>query len=225
MRLRFMTFVVVVASACNGTHPSAPTGLAAPPSFRQHFSGVVLTEDGQPVPAATVSWRSPGGPAIATTDGNGFYDLTVDQSESWAGTFAQVTHALYDDTYVEVDWVPGQTDVTHNFRLYRSITLAAGESTHLTITPENSLCTSDEVSFVCRIAHVTVPTRSTLVLDTIANDPSNTFWLSTGDLEAFQKVTHLSISINAATTVVVRVLRPGDIAGGGFTLKTALAPE
>ena len=103
------------------------------------------------------------------------------------------------------------------------MTLAAGESVHLAITPDNSVCESDEVSFVCRIVHVTVPTSGTLVLDAIADDPSNTFWLSIGDLESFQKVTHLSTSIDTATTVVVRVLRPPNIAGGGFTLKTALA--
>ena len=121
-------------------------------------------------------------------------------------------------------WRPSQTDVTQNFRLYRSVTLAAGESVHLAITPDNSWCTSDEVSFVCRIVHVTVPTSGTLVLDAIADDPSNTFWLSIGNLEAFQKVTHLTTSIDTATTVVVRVLRPSNIAGGGFTLTTALAP-
>jgi hypothetical protein len=42
---------------------------------------------------------------------------------------------------------------------------------------------SEEVSFVCRIVHVTVPTSGTLVLDAIADDPANTFWLSIGDLE------------------------------------------
>jgi hypothetical protein len=89
-----------------------------------------------------------------------------------------------------VPWRPSQTDVTQNFRLYRSVTLAAGESVHLAITPDNSWCTSDEVSFVCRIVHVTVQTSGTLVLDDIADDPSNTFWLSIGDLESFQKVTH-----------------------------------
>jgi hypothetical protein len=238
MKPRFMIFVVVVASACNRTQPSAPSApaslsgcfagiLASCLLVTRHFSGVVLTEDGGPVPAATVSFQPSGTPRNeehATTDGNGSYQLTLDQPASWAGTHARVTQALYEDTAVVVPWLPSQTDVTQNFRLYRSVTLAAGESVHLAITPDNSWCTSDEVSFVCRIVHVTVPTSGTLVLDTIANDPSNTFWLSIGDLEAFQKVTHLSTSINTATTVVVRVLRPPNIAGGGFTLKTALAP-
>ena len=228
MKPRFMIVVVVVASACNRTQPSAPSGVSPVQLVTRHFSGVVLTEDGGPVPAATVSFQPSGTPRNeehTTTDGNGFYQLTLDQSASWAGTHARVTQALYEDTAVVVPWLPSQTDVTQNFRLYRSVTLAAGESVHLAITPDNSWCTSDEVSFVCRIVHVTVPTSGTLVLDAIADDPSNTFWLSIGDLESFQKVTHLSTSIDTATTVVVRVLRPPNIAGGGFSLKTALAPQ
>jgi hypothetical protein len=50
----------------------------------------VLTEDGGPVPAATVTFTpgSPGGWANATTDGNGFYQMALDQPVtrplSWA---------------------------------------------------------------------------------------------------------------------------------------------
>ena len=177
------------------------------------------------MPAATVSFTpgTTGGWANATTDGNGSYQLTLDQPASWAGTHARVTKALYEDTAVVVPWLPSQTDVTQNFRLYRSVTLAAGESAHLAITPDNSVC-GEEGEFLCRKIHVTVPSSGTLVLDTIADDPSNTFWLAIGDVDSFQTVTHLSTSIDTATSVIVRVLRPPNTAGGGFTLKTALAP-
>src|SRR5712691_8042292 len=143
---RFTMFVVVVASACNRTQPSAPTYVPSPGQLvTRHFSGVVLTEDGGPVPAATVTFTpgSPEGWANATTDGNGFYQMALDQPASWAGTHARVTHALYEDTAVVVPWLPSQTDVTQNFRLYRSVTLAAGESAHLALTPDNSTCTGD----------------------------------------------------------------------------------
>ena len=127
--------------------------------------------------------------------------------------------------------MPGQTDVTKNFRMYRSMTLAAGESAHLAITPDNSLC-SDQEGYhesLCRRVHLNVPSSATLVLDTIADDPSNTFWLSNGDVvpSPFQTVTHVSRSMDTATTVVVLIFqpRPWNIAGaGGFTLKTALTP-
>jgi hypothetical protein len=226
MKRRFMIFVVVVASACNRTPPSAPSGVPPVQLVTRHFSGVVLTEDGGPVPAATVTFTpgNPGGWANATTDGNGFYQMALDQPASWAGTHARVTQALYEDTAVVVPWLPSQTDVTQNFRLYRSVTLAAGESAHLAITPDNSLCTGDSLGFVCRTVHVTVPSSGTLVLDTIADDPSNTFWLAIGDVDSFQKVTHLSRSMDTATTVVVMVLRPDNIVAGSFTLETAFAP-
>jgi len=230
MKRRFMIFVVVVAWACNRTQPSAPTGVPPVQLVTRHFSGVVLTEDGGPVPAATVSFQPSGTPRNeehATTDGHGFYQLTLDQPASWAGTHARVTQALYEDTAVEVPWLPSQTDVTKNFRLYRSVTLAAGESAHLAITPDNSWCTGENLGFLCRTVHVTVPSSGTLVLDTIADDPSNTFWLSIGDFVQYpvQNVTHLSRSVDTATTVVVLVVRPGNIAvAGGFTLKTAFAP-
>jgi hypothetical protein len=150
--------------------------------------------------------------------------MALNQPASWAGTHARVTQALYEDTAVVVPWLPSQTDVPQNFRLYRSVTLAAGESAHLAIAPDNSLCTGDSLGFLCRKVHVTVPSSGTLVLDTIADDPSNTFWLAIGDVDSFQKVTHLSRSMDTATTVVVMVLRPDNIVAGSFTLETAFAP-
>ena len=230
MKRRFTMFVVVVASACDRTQPSAPTYVPSPVQLvTRHFSGVVLTEDGGPVPAATVSFQPSGTPRNeehATTDGNGSYQMGLDQPASWAGTHATVSHPLYDDTVNKlVPWATVRTDVTQNFRLYRSA-LAAGESAHLAITPDNSAC-GEEGEFLCRKIHVTVPSSGTLVLDTIADDPSNTFGLSIGDFVQYpvQNVIHLSRSVDTATTVVVLVVRPGNIAvAGGFTLKTAFAP-
>jgi hypothetical protein len=240
MKRRFMLFIVVVASACNRTQPSAPSYVAPPvPFVTRHFGGVVLTEDGRPVPAATVSFPSRlassnylNGAVNATTDGNGSYLQAVDQPASWSGVIARATQTLYENTVVEVDFMPGQTEVTHNIRLYQSTNLAAGESAHLAITRDNSLCVDDddELTFLCRAVHVTVPSSGTVMLDTIADDPSNMFWLSIGDSiqSPFQQVSHVSRSVDTATTVVVLVLGSltrGNVAvTGGFTLKTAFAP-
>jgi hypothetical protein len=224
-----MMFVVVVASACH--QPSAPTYVPPPvPFVTRHFSGVVLTEDGQPVPGATVSMNT-----TATTDGNGFYRLTLYEPAPWAGGYAKVTHPLYENTVTLVGIDPAQTDVTKNFRLFRSVTLVAGESAHLAITPDSSLCDgADEYTeFLCRKVHVTVPSSGTLVLEAIGDDPSNPFWLWIGDIQnSFQNVTHLSTSMDTATTVVVLVLTREVClcmwrnvgVPGGFTLKTAFAP-
>jgi hypothetical protein len=225
---RFLIFVVVVVAACNGTHPSAPTGGSPAqngPYFTRHFKGVVLTEDDHPVPAATVKI---GSSLTATTDGNGVYQLDLSEPAQWLGEWGWVTHTLYEDTEKGVRYAPGQTDVTQNFRLYRSMTLAAGDSAHLAITPDNSVCTNDDDVYICRKVHVSVPSGGTLVLDTIADDPSNTFWLLSLDdyfHDATPKDTHLSSYMDTAKTVVVLVLRPENIGvAGGFTLKTAFAP-
>src|SRR5712691_4081763 len=132
MKRRFMMFIVVVASACNRTQPSAPTWVPPIQLVTRQFSGVVLTDDGRPVPAATVWFlRSTTGTPYgtghfdevnATTDGSGFYQLAWDQPASWTGTRARVTQPLYEDTVAEVPYMAGQTEVTQNLRLYRSVT-------------------------------------------------------------------------------------------------------
>jgi hypothetical protein len=71
-----------------------------------------------------------------------------------------------------------------------------------------------------------VPASGTLALDTIADDPSTTFWLLSAEdyfKDAIPNATHLSSHLDAGTTFAVLVLRPPNIAvGGGFTLKTTL---
>jgi hypothetical protein len=222
-----MMLIVVVASACSGTHPSAPTSVPPPGQNPQnplyvtrHFSGVVLTEDGRPVVGA------------AATDGNGFYQEALYQPAAWTGCpQARVTHPLYEDTEDAMGWDPGQLDVTRNFRLYQSVTLTAGASVHLVMTRDNALCSDDDVTVRrCRKVHVTVPSSGTLVLDTLPDDASLTFWLSIGTSSGYflqdrdQTVTHVSRSITTATTVVVLVSRPWNTTvAEGFTLNTALA--
>jgi hypothetical protein len=64
------------------------------------------------------------------------------------------------------------------------------------------------------------------VLDTIADDPSNAFSLMIGDFPDYPVHTHVSRSIDTATTVVVVVSGPPKIGGGGvggFTLKTVVS--
>jgi hypothetical protein len=74
-----------------------------------------------------------------------------------------------------------------------------------------------------------VPSSGTLVLDTVADDPSNTFGLLSFEdfgADVVPKVNHLSIQMDTAAPIVVLVLRPERtvVAAGGFTLKTAFAP-
>jgi hypothetical protein len=105
--------------------------------------------------------------------------------------------------------------------------MTAGQSAHFPLTSDNSRA-GDNFEFLVRWVHITVPWSGTLVLDTIPNDPSNTCWVLRGDPP--NPMQHVSISIDAATTIVVTVgVCDTDLCSvrsmtGGFTLKTALAP-
>jgi hypothetical protein len=140
-----------------------------------------------------------------------------------------VRHPLYDDTAnITVPWALNQTDLTKNFRLYRYV-MTAGQSAHLALTSDNTRLVGENFEFLVRLVHITVPSRGTLVLDTIPDDPSNTFWVLS-DTDPPNLMQHVSISIDAATTIIVNVgvcdtdLCSGRSMTGGFTLKTAFAP-
>jgi hypothetical protein len=130
------------------------------------------------VPDARVEVVVSASPA-AVTDGNGYFDLaaTLLVSGHVFGTGVTITKAGYEDTHT---WAAGLNDVTQDFRLYPIMNMAAGEAAHLAITPDNSLCGIEE-EFRCRTVHVVMPSSGTLVLDTIAEDPSNAFWIVIGD--------------------------------------------
>jgi hypothetical protein len=228
---------LLLAAACGGDRtaaPSAPTPAASnaspavPPrtSVTRHLNGLVLDENGMPVPGARVEMYS-ASPA-AVTDDNGYYDLAAMLlvSGNVFGTDMTIAKGGYEDTH---SWVAGLNDVTQNFRLYRIVNIAAGQAVHLAITPDNSLCGFEE-EFRCRTVHVVMPSSGTLVLDTIADDPSNAFWIVIGERfniqYPFHGVTHMSISANERSAATVQILRPWQASSApqGFTLQTSLTP-
>src|SRR6266849_2110049 len=130
----------VLAAACSSNRtttpsPSAPvqSPLPAPvpaPTTTRQISGRVLDEDGIPLSGATVA--IPGSPASssspAVTDGNGFYhtSATVPAPPSLTfGTEVTITKAGYEDTH---GWAAGTGDTTQDFRLYRIMSITAGEA-------------------------------------------------------------------------------------------------
>jgi hypothetical protein len=227
---------LMLAAACGGdptAAPSAPTPVASNPSsapqpptpVTRHLNGLVLDESGMPLPGARVEvFSASSSPAV--TDGNGYYDLAAMLMVSGHvfGTDVTITKAGYEDTHA---WVPGLDDLTQDFRLYRIMNITAGQSVHLAITPDNSLCGFEE-EFRCRTLHVVAPSSGTLVLDTIADDPSTAFWIVIGDRfnvqYPFRGVIHISVSMNEQSTATVQILRPwqAPLAPQGFMLETSL---
>ena len=71
-------------------------------------------------------------------------------------------------------WAAGTGDTTQDFRLYRIISITAGETVHSALTSDNSLCGFEE-EFRCRAVHVLVPSSGTLSIPSRAvADSSNT---------------------------------------------------
>jgi len=176
------------------------------------------------VPGARIQvFSSSSSPVV--TDGNGYYDLAAALlvSGNVFGNDVTITKAGYEDTHA---WVPGLDDMMQDFGLYHVLTLAAGDSVHLAINPDNSLCGLDE-EFRCRTIRVVMPSSGMLALETIADDPANAFWLAIGESFQFQYPfalrTQISTSMDAGSTVPVQVLRPWQAppAPQGFTLKTS----
>lgn len=226
---------IVLAGACSGHPAPAPSAPSPAPNPSQpprpsptpvtrHLNGVVRDENGVPVPGARLEmFASSSAPVV--TDGNGYYDMAAALLVSGQvfGNELTITKAGYETTHA---WVPGLDDTTQDFRVYHVLTLAAGDSVHLAIDPDNSLCGLDD-EFRCRTIRVVMPSSGTLALETIADDPSNAFWLAIGESFQFQYPfalrTQISTSMAAGSTVPVQVLRPWQAppAPQGFTLKTS----
>jgi hypothetical protein len=226
--------VVVTMLSCGGSAPGGPVAPSAttapspppraplPPPTTRLLTGVVTDgDDGTPVANATVTQPfPPSSPAI--TDGAGSYVLSTTLATGDVGTFVFISKPGYDDTH---GWADGRADGRHDFRLYRPVTVTAGESAHVAITADSSMCGFD-FEYRCRLVHVRVPSSGTLILQTAADNSASPLWLLIGsDVVQYpvQAVTHLESSATAGAVVTVLIFRPWNPAPNDTgTLRTAL---
>jgi hypothetical protein len=234
-----VVIAILVAAACSkspttpsapspaGTSSPPPSPLPPPPTTTRQISGRVISEDGTPVDGATVVLDDGFGQfsAPVVTAGNGFYQASARVQLPpfhYFGTQALITRSGYEETD---GWAPGTTDTTQDFRLYRPLTVTAGDAVHLAISPDNSLC-GFELEFRCRAIHIQAPTSGTIALDTMADDPANVFWILVGrpvDIQyPFTGTTHAVISVTAGSSALIQIMRPWVIPTlQEFTLKTS----
>ena len=149
---------IVPAVACSGQPAPAPSAPSPAPNpsrppqpsptpVTRHLNGVVRDENGVPVPGARLA-MFPSSSSPVVTDGNGYYDMAAALlvSAQAFGNEVTITKAGYEDTHA---WVPGLDDRMQDFRVYHVLTVAAGDSVHPAIDPDNSLCGFDD-EFRCR---------------------------------------------------------------------------
>jgi hypothetical protein len=227
---------IFLATACSDNHtttPAAPsqvqTSSPAPVQTRQ-INGRVLDEDGKSIEGArVVVWDGFAGvySAPVLTDGSGVFQAS-------ATVYPPPFHDYGDEVLISKNgyegtdgWVPGTTDVTQDFLLYRPLTVTAGEAVHLTLGPENSLC-GWEIEFRCRPIYIRAPTSATVVLDTVPDDPASAFWIFAGgpyDMQyPFVGTTHNAVLVSAGSSALIQVMTGWVSAPYGFTLKTSRTP-
>jgi hypothetical protein len=161
------------------------------------------------------------------TDGSGAFQVSAAVYPPPADDYGNevvITRNGYEATD---GWVPGTTDVTQDFLLYRPLTVTAGEAVHLTIGPDNSLC-GWEIEFRCRPIHIRAATSGTVVLDTVPDDPGFAFWIIVGgpyDMQyPFVGTTHNAVLVSEGSSALIQVMTGWVSAPYGFTLKTSRIP-
>jgi hypothetical protein len=161
------------------------------------------------------------------TDGDGGYTLSGVATGDF-GTFVSISKPGYEDMHA---WVDGRNDVRHDFRLYRPVTINAGESARtVCLIPESAHGTNAASAVMAGMrAPAGVPSTGTVILETAADNPADPLWLLIGsDVGNYpvQMVTRLETSATAGAIVTVMIFRPwSPTPNDTGTLRTALLPN
>jgi len=169
--------LLILASACCGNgSPTAPTPRPSPPSVITstfHLTGIAADDDGGPVGGATVTvgkgdlTNAPSGSGV--TDGRGFYSIDFDAVHidlpGAALGWVMADSPGHDRFWADIH-VPGSggQNVSQNLRLYRIKRVTAGESTLVTVVPDDKICGPDGF-YRCRSVHVVVPADGLLTME------------------------------------------------------------
>jgi len=180
-----LALVVIIAAseACNKS-PAAPSTAGPTPEVGLtlfHLSGVVTDEDGHPLPNAAVvinryDRRLDGMPGYAVrwtetrTDAQGRYEMDFEALRngyhaSWLTNIVAFGYAHVEAGGHEKDlqfFASPTSTVVGNFRLDRSLRLAADGSATVTFRPDDSICDGDAslgYEDICRYVRIIVPER------------------------------------------------------------------
>ena len=241
--------------------PAPPFGL---PPATVEMTGVVRGDDGSPLVAAkvTVSALASSAPgtwysyASAATNALGAYTLrfsgvsgvlTGPAGTQTAVAFAYVsaeqctTLATLPTCGYEPDYryVLSATPLIQNFRLHRVSMITAGESTVLTVAPDDTICVNNVQDmhpwpneFVCRTVRVVAPADGVMTLEAVPVDagtaPPNLEVETVGDIVCCSEriANPASLPVTKGTVVKASVEVPWGTAGNhSFVVKTSIAAK
>jgi hypothetical protein len=214
-----------IASACGGGTTMAPTPAPSPtPSPTTVLTGQVTDRvTSAPMSGANVVASYP--TLYGTTDSLGNYSLS--DLPAW---FAHVwaTAVNYEDD------VQKYRSAVQNFRLYPIQRITAGDSTVVTVAPDDPLCNNDisspgwGVDYVCRIVRIVAPTNGVLRVEALpiaggARPPLVVEIHSGNRLIAAVLENPTLIEVTAGIEVMAHVeMDPGSTTRQSFTLTTSM---
>lgn len=247
-----VVLVLLVTSGCSGgtsTVPSpspsptpspttSPTPVPSPTSMS--LAGQVTDgETSAPIPGVTVVFSYP--VMYATTDGSGNYSFTGLPSPTrssaivWASDRRRGAPANQADTY-EPDFRYYRS-ASQSLHLYRIKRIVAGDSTAVTVTPDDTLCVNNAQDspgagrdYVCRSVRVVAPSDGIMTVEALsthggAHPPLELETINVSPCCSERMGNPTSIHVTAGTEVVAHVEIVSGSTSQSFTLNTSMARQ
>ena len=234
-----VVLLLLLASACSGdtattTAPTPRPGSSPTPSPAPS-PGEPFVLTGQ-VTDATTSAPISG----ATVSINGRYRTTTDSSGNYSDAGKLDAGGNYDFTYVSANGYASDyryiRATSQNVRLYRINRIMAGDSTSVTVDPDDTLCVNNLQDFpglgpdyVCRSVRVVAPSDGVMTLEAVstqsgAHPPLEVETVGAPLCCSERMGNPTSIQVTAGTEVVAHVeMVSSSTISQSFTLSTSMA--
>ena len=237
-----VVLLLILASACGGRNSTAPTRVptpivsptpaptpAPPPPTPIVLTGQVTdSATSAPIAGAIVSIN---GRSSATTDSSGNYSLTgVVFGRGYDFTYVSASNYVSDYHYIR--------GTSQNVYLYRIQRITVGDSTVVTIAPDDTLCVNNSQDFpglgqdyVCRSVRVVAPSDGIMTLEAVsthggAHPPLEVETVGVSPCCSERMGNPTSIQVRAGMEVVVNVeMVLGSTTSQSFTLNTTLVRQ
>ena len=236
-----VVLLLMSASACGNSTTTAPTPVPTPsvsptpaPSPAPPPATIVLTGQvtdsttSAPISGAIVSIN---GRYRATTDSSGNYSVTglLDAGRGYDFTYVSAGNYVSDYRYIR--------GTSQNVRMNRIRRITAGDSTVVTVAPDDTLCVNNVQDtpglgqdYVCRSVRVVATRDGTMMLEAVSTQggahPPLEVETAAGDIGPCCWLDNpRSIQVKAGTEVIANVeMVLGSTISQSFTLSTSMAP-
>ena len=226
--------LVTLASACGGTSGTTTAPTPTPSPTITVLSGQITDRaTAAPIPGGGVVASYPD-VSSATTDSSGSYALMSRNALALphdGNAFAWATADNYENDVRSV------RSALQDFRLYPIQRIAAGDSTVVTVAPDDPLCFNNIMSpgwgadHVCRIVRIVAPADGTITVEALLIAGGARPLLEIEIHRGNRLVTALlenpaSIKVTAGTEIIAHVqIASSSTTTQSFTLTTSMAPR